>query len=272
MAPTPSSLSSWGLVAIKYSDFVPNASDIARFVPDKDRVSRPRAVKKRYNLAMRRSIITAALLLALSGLPLCAQRRGFASPPMRAAVGVRPSGRMFVRGGFGFGHNPRFHVFFGPRFHHRRFFRPFFFPYAVPIYPYYYPFGYQSDFVYSNYAAQPAYGEREAVSVSDLNRLQAEVDQLRQEQTLLLERAEAAPPRSSPQAAPAAAARETPAPPTVLVYRDGHRIEARNYAIAGRTLWIFSEERARKVSLAELDLDATIRANEERGVEFPVRR
>ena len=35
-------------------------------------------------------------------------------------------------------------------------------------------------------------------------------------------------------------------------------------------LWIFSEERARKVPLADLDLDATRNANEARGVDFAV--
>ncbi len=46
--------------------------------------------------------------------------------------------------------------------------------------------------------------------------------------------------------------------------------EVENYAIVGQTLWIFSEQRARKVPLFSLDVDATAKANEERGLEFRV--
>jgi len=30
-----------------------------------------------------------------------------------------------------------------------------------------------------------------------------------------------------------------------------------NYAIAGQTLWVFTEQRARKIPLADLDIPAT---------------
>ncbi len=55
---------------------------------------------------------------------------------------------------------------------------------------------------------------------------------------------------------------------TVLVYRDGHTENVQNYAIVGKTIWIFSESRARKVAVSELDLPATKRDNEDRGVDF----
>lgn len=61
-----------------------------------------------------------------------------------------------------------------------------------------------------------------------------------------------------------------PSPATVLVFRDQHQQEVRNYAIAGGTLWVFSEQAAKKVPLSELDLAATTKANNERGVEFQV--
>ena len=57
---------------------------------------------------------------------------------------------------------------------------------------------------------------------------------------------------------------------TVLVYRDGHTQEVQNYAIVGRTLWIFDESRAKRVALSELNLPATKRDNEDRGIEFTV--
>ncbi len=57
---------------------------------------------------------------------------------------------------------------------------------------------------------------------------------------------------------------------TVLVFRDGHAEEVQNYAIAGKTLWVFDESRARKVPIASLDLPATKHSNEDRGIDFVV--
>ncbi len=59
-------------------------------------------------------------------------------------------------------------------------------------------------------------------------------------------------------------------PPTVLVFRDQHRLEIQNYAIVGQTLWNFSSGRTQKVPLANLDLVATEKANDDRGVTFRV--
>jgi hypothetical protein len=57
---------------------------------------------------------------------------------------------------------------------------------------------------------------------------------------------------------------------TVLVYRDGHTETVRDYAIVGKTLWVFNESRARRIPLAELDIPATKRDNQDRGNEFIV--
>jgi hypothetical protein len=57
---------------------------------------------------------------------------------------------------------------------------------------------------------------------------------------------------------------------TILVYRDGHTENVENYAISGKTLWIFNEARARKIPLSTLDLTATKRDNEDRGVDFNI--
>jgi hypothetical protein len=59
-------------------------------------------------------------------------------------------------------------------------------------------------------------------------------------------------------------------PPTVLVFRDQHRQEIQNYAIVGQTLWNFTSGRTQKVPLANLDLAATEKANDDRGVTFRV--
>ncbi len=60
------------------------------------------------------------------------------------------------------------------------------------------------------------------------------------------------------------------APMTVLVFHDGHKTEARNYAIVGQTLWIYTEQDSRKVPLADLDVAATKDANSDRGITFQV--
>lgn len=243
---------------------------------------------------MRRTLITAALAFLLA-VPVYAQHRGFGSTPRMSGghVGVRHHGGFGFRGGFGvrggvaFGHNPRFRVFFGSNgFRHHRFFRGFplgygYYPYyPYSMYPYYtaYPYyglGLQSDLVYSGPTQQPSsdYNAEQTAALSNqVSQLQAELDQLRQERAVREEQQYANRVANAPRSEPAPARdEEPPAPPTILVFRDGRRAEARNYAVAGRTLWIFSEQRARKVPLADLDLDATRKANEERGVEFAVR-
>ena len=234
---------------------------------------------------MRRSILTAAILIVITALPVCAQRRGVSTPRAGASVGVRPSGRVVVRGGLAFGHNPGFGVFVNRRpFHPRRFYSPYAYayPYSYPytIYPYtaypYYGVGLQSDFVYSNSAvgtySAPAYmADHDTGVQSDLYRLQAELDQVRQQQAADRQQYALSTPTDTPRPIPATRPRQEPsAPPTVLIFRDGHQAEVHNYAVVGQVLWIFSEERARKVPLADLDLDASRKANDERGVEFAV--
>jgi len=54
---------------------------------------------------------------------------------------------------------------------------------------------------------------------------------------------------------------------TVLVYRDGHRREIANYAIMGNKLYLSPHG---TVALSELDIPATVAANDERGVDFRV--
>ncbi len=59
-------------------------------------------------------------------------------------------------------------------------------------------------------------------------------------------------------------------PDTVLVFRDQHRQEVQNYAIVGQTLWNFAPapQHTQKIALSDLDLPATTKANDERGVDF----
>jgi len=59
-----------------------------------------------------------------------------------------------------------------------------------------------------------------------------------------------------------------PQAPTLLVFKDAHKLEVGNYAIVGQTLFDLTPGHARKIALADLDLEATRRQNEDRGVTF----
>jgi hypothetical protein len=59
-----------------------------------------------------------------------------------------------------------------------------------------------------------------------------------------------------------------PQPTTVLVFKDGHKLEVTNYVIQGTTLFNLGDEGPRKVALADLDVNETVNENDNRGVEF----
>jgi hypothetical protein len=59
-------------------------------------------------------------------------------------------------------------------------------------------------------------------------------------------------------------------PATILVFRDEHKQEIQNYAIVGQTLWNFAPGHTQKIPFSTLDLAATEKANDDRGVTFRV--
>ena len=86
------------------------------------------------------------------------------------------------------------------------------------------------------------------------------------------------PARSAPEIADEQPERSLPAPaipdakpgvPTTLVFRDGHKQEVTNYAIMGQTVYVFGD-RTKKIALADLDIPATVKVNDDEGVEFQV--
>jgi len=236
---------------------------------------------------MRRHLAIATLALGLFAAPMWAQMRGGARGgvpigrpgfpsrgpgmvnrgpmmPSRGAfigrpLGVRGSGNF--QGRF-FAHNR----FFFDRFHHRHrlFFGSYPFYGFYPSYDAYPP--YYGDYSYlpgpSSYQAAydsgNAYGTANAELANAINRLSDEVERLREERQ--------SPPALPPK--PEAEKNSQPFEPTVLVFRDRHTREVNNYAIVGSTLWILNEQRATKLPLSSLDIDATTKLNEERGVEF----
>ena len=56
--------------------------------------------------------------------------------------------------------------------------------------------------------------------------------------------------------------------PTTLIFKDGHQLELENYAVVSQTLYDLTPGHSRKIALADLDLPATQRQNDDRGITF----
>ncbi|HMK23921.1 MAG TPA: hypothetical protein VK466_16425 [Terriglobales bacterium] len=118
---------------------------------------------------------------------------------------------------------------------------------------------------------------------AQIAQLNSVVEQLQNERTIAVAPAEKPSPKKNskkvtassgskrpamPATPPSTLGAEEPTPTTVLVFHDGHRMEARNYAIVGQTLWIYTQDESQKVPLSELDVAATKNANSDRGIIF----
>ncbi len=203
--------------------------------------------------------------LFLCALPLWAQRRGggggsahFASRGSFTGHTTSSSGSFHSANP---GRGPVIHQPTGNPYHHNRV------SYGRRYYPYsgYYPYyGWYADPFYDT-GDQDAYAEEySSVPYRNDDRenegLQRDVQALSGKIDRLQEDVEA---RNRPKAD------EEPA--TALVFRDKHVEEVRNYAIAGGTLWVLNDHQTgKKIPLAQLDLVATAKMNDERGVEFQV--
>src|SRR5438270_13201203 len=194
--------------------------------------------------------------------------------PSHRTFSSRPfvsSGHVFVNRPFGF---RRFHNHFG-------FFNgcfgcsPFLFGGGLflgsPFYPSY-P-GFYGDYYGDSYGYGPPPPQPVVVNTDNGNRAQlaAEVQQLTDEVADLRseENRRYYDDRARASSGATLSANE-PAVSTLFVFRDGHRISAKSYAIAGQTLWIFSEQSAHKYQVADLDAQATEQVNAANGIEFHV--
>ncbi len=72
----------------------------------------------------------------------------------------------------------------------------------------------------------------------------------------------------APNQATAPAPEERIAPSIVLIYKDGHQREVQNYAIMGNYIYDIGGFSAQKIPLTDLNLKATLKANDERGTDF----
>lgn len=77
-------------------------------------------------------------------------------------------------------------------------------------------------------------------------------------------------PHAAAAADPAPDGDPDPPQPTTLVFKDGHKLDVNNYAIVGQTLFDLTPGHARRIALADLDLEATRQQNEDRGVNFQI--
>lgn len=213
-----------------------------------------------------------ALAVVLVGSGALAQRQGMMSGhsgPVTAGSGIPITGH---RGGFTVSVG-RFHD--GP---HRPFRRGF-----SPFAPFWFPGYYADDFGYEEPAPPappPAPQPAPAVQVKTEPIPDAVLLELRGNQwvkvgSFTMETPQATTPTSKAQPAPilqpSVAAKEMP--PAILVFRDGHREEISSYSIIGPVIYTKANYYAsgswsRSIQIADLDLPATLKQNEQRGVKF----
>ncbi|MFZ0953128.1 MAG: hypothetical protein WAN17_12735 [Candidatus Sulfotelmatobacter sp.] len=75
--------------------------------------------------------------------------------------------------------------------------------------------------------------------------------------------------QTEPTPAPEYDSDSQPSPdPTVLVFKDGHQLEIGNYAIVNQILYDLTPGHPHRIALADLDLPATQKLNDDRGITF----
>ncbi len=173
---------------------------------------------------------------------------------------VPPNGVFFNNGFFfrgrrfhrGFGFSP----FFGGGF------SPFFgYGYGAPIFADYSDLGDQ--YAQQQYAQPQQYPPQVEVVAVPMNALTGNAGTAGESAPAEQKQAAAAP------APPPQPERELPT--AILIFRNQSRVEVRNYAIVGDTLYEFLPDGSRKkIALSEIDLPATQKINDERGVDFHV--
>ncbi len=103
-----------------------------------------------------------------------------------------------------------------------------------------------------------------------IDELSQEVQRLRQDQEYGQQTAVAvAAPVHVPQQS-AEAPKVDAGLPVVLVFFDKKIQEIKNYAVMNEMLVVFDGTRTRKIPLRDVDLAATMKLNDERGVDFQI--
>jgi hypothetical protein len=104
--------------------------------------------------------------------------------------------------------------------------------------------------------------DQQGVMADQLEQLSAEVNRLKSSN---------APPAPPPPSSRAAGNPEPPSPgaPLILILQNGQRLQLQSYAVMNQTLWDFSEQPARRIPFASINVPASQRATEAAGGEFP---
>lgn len=191
---------------------------------------------------------------------------GFAGGMRAGAPNRNPRGSQFSNG---FHHPETFHS----NFHHghsgpnlvigfRSHFRYPYYAYGYPYYGYYSPLwwdSYNSSYDRSdddNYVAQRQ-------TLQQVDELSQQIQDLREERQY----AQAQPAPAQPARVEA---KNDPSMSVVLVFLDKRIQEVKNYAIANEKVVVFDDHHIKKIPLADIDLAATQKLNDERGVDFQV--
>jgi len=161
------------------------------------------------------------------------------------------------------------------RFHHRRHFRsahPFFFSrfnnclngslfcnnlFGYPYYPLF-----PEDYSAPAPPAPDPYASANQVALSyEIERLSREIDDMRDEERQREQKQNEDEMTENQSGASARRPAEPAEPPKTLVFRDGHQVLVENYAVSGNTMWIIGKDKVQKISMNDVDTDATQRAN-----------
>jgi hypothetical protein len=153
--------------------------------------------------------------------------------------------------------------FGGHHFGHRR---------VYPHYPIYgwYGYSYWPSWDYDDAEYDARFGnsyDGRYQTVAELNRPANEVEQLKQDRDDLQ-----AAPQPATLPAPRATVQEriTEDLPVVVVFLDKRIREVQNYAVANEMLVVLDGSKRTKIPLADIDLAATMKLNDERGVDFQI--
>jgi hypothetical protein len=245
--------------------------------------------KLEYDFVMRRLIPASVAGFVLSflflvglagaqvrGVPTSVTSIGFGSH-FGQAPGIAPS--VTSLGPLGYSGQKVFHCCFSnqfpnhsnaPLFPHRHRHDPLFplagdvyaVPYAVP-YPVYMDPAADDSAQENDYPSGPTIFDRRAAGQSSLGaeaayserrRAESPVDPISESQPAVVATADAAAVPEQPR--------------TVLVFKDGHQLEVQNYAIVGSMLYDLTPGHRAKIALADLDLTATAKQNDDRGIDF----
>jgi hypothetical protein len=203
------------------------------------------------------------------GSPASVTSIGFMhNPPTAASItSIRPSWSSFnLRPGGTFGTIHLGKVRDGKNRFGPTLFPSYNYPYYAPIYPSYYPVVTPQDEIEAEAARELRKGPAvDQDDEADLDRLADRIARkLKNSDRNRDTEARELAPEPAPQAVqPEIAFEQHPA--TLLIFRDGRQEEIYNFAIMGDSLYVLSDKR-QKIALAELDVEKTIQANDERGI------